>query len=185
MDYRETYRDFGSVVNAYEPHEHVYEQLHRAPGTVLVRGGGIVASRVLQRLIDDRDAHGPADPDPARRSARTSTGPHGPHAWMRRPGGDGWAYQGFNYPKSVWGGQLKAQMRKLEGEDRAALYKVIGGTNTPNRRVLAGPDAPGAAGGLVPDLPGRDRDDGARPARHRPGAAEDRDGARAGAGHRA
>ena len=38
---------------------------------------------------------------------------------MRRTGGDGWAYQGFNYPKSVWGGQLKARMRKLEGEERA------------------------------------------------------------------
>ena len=35
---------------------------------------------------------------------------------MRRKGGNGWAYQGFNYPKSVWGGQLKAKMRKLEGE---------------------------------------------------------------------
>ena len=46
------------MVNAYEPHEHVYETLRRQPSTVLIRGGGIVASRVLQRLIDDRDAHG-------------------------------------------------------------------------------------------------------------------------------
>jgi len=38
---------------------------------------------------------------------------------MRRRGGDGWAYQGFNYPKSVWGGQLKAEMRRLDGEARA------------------------------------------------------------------
>ena len=53
---------------------------------------------------------------------------------MRRKGADGWAYQGFNYPKSVWGGQLKRQMRKLEGEERAALYKRMGGTNTPYRR---------------------------------------------------
>jgi hypothetical protein len=54
---------------------------------------------------------------------------------MRRKGADGWAYQGFNYPKSVWGGQLKSRMRKLEGEDRAKLYKTIGGTNTPVRRL--------------------------------------------------
>jgi hypothetical protein len=53
---------------------------------------------------------------------------------MRRKGADGWAYQGFNYPKSVWGGQLKRQMRKLEGEERAAPYKRMGGTNTPYRR---------------------------------------------------
>jgi hypothetical protein len=133
MDYRETHRDFGSVVNAYEPHEQIYERLQRAPGTVLVRGGGIVASRVLQRLIDDRDARGLSTQ--ILHAFRTFVdGPHGPHAWMRRPGGDGWAYQGFNYPKSVWGGQLKARMRKLEGQDRAALYQLFGGTNTPKRR---------------------------------------------------
>ena len=53
---------------------------------------------------------------------------------MRRKGGNGFAYQGFNYPKSVWGGQLKAKMRRLEGEQRAAAYKLMGGTNTPWRR---------------------------------------------------
>ena len=161
MDYRETHRDFGSVVNAYEPHEQIYERLHRAPGTVLVRGGGIVASRVLQRLIDDRDARGLATQIlhvfRTFVTARTARTP-----WMRRPGGDGWAYQGFNYPKSVWGGQLKARMRKLEGQDRAALYQLFGGTNTPEAAGLAGADARGPAGGLVPGLPGRDRDDGAR-----------------------
>jgi hypothetical protein len=62
------------------------------------------------------------------------TGSHGPNPWMRRRGGDGWAYQGFNYPKSVWGGQLKARVRKLEGTERAELYKVFGGTNTPWRK---------------------------------------------------
>ena len=55
--YREYYRDPSRVVNAYEPHEHVYQQLQLRPGTLVIRGGGIVASRVLQRLIDDRDKH--------------------------------------------------------------------------------------------------------------------------------
>lgn len=132
--YRQTYQDYAHVVNAYEPHEGVYEDLLRRPGTVVLRGGGIVASRILQRLIDDRD----------RKGAQTRihhvfrtyvTGSHGPSVFMRRKGGDGWAYQGFNYPKSVWGGQLKSRMRKLEGADRAALYKTIGGTNTPVRRL--------------------------------------------------
>ena len=133
MDYRETHRDFSSVVNAYEPHEQIYERLHRAPGTVLVRGGGIVASRVLQRLIDDRDAGGLSTQ--ILHVFRTFVdGAHGPNLWMRRRGGDGWAYQGFNYPKSVWGGQLKARVRKLEGQERADLYSIFGGTNTPQRR---------------------------------------------------
>ncbi|GAA3241405.1 hypothetical protein GCM10017691_44560 [Pseudonocardia petroleophila] len=133
MEYRERHRDYGSVVNAYEPHEQIYQRLHAAPGTVLVRGGGIVASRVLQRLIDDRDARG-LQTQILHVFRTFVTKAHGPHVWMRRRGGDGWAYQGFNYPKSVWGGQLKARVRKLEGQDRADLYKQFGGTNTPIRR---------------------------------------------------
>lgn len=131
--YREKHNEFGRIVNAYEPHEQVYEELRRHPCTVVVRGAGIVASRVLQRLIDDRDQHG----------ARTTIvhlfrtyvdGGHGPNVFLRRKGGHGWAFQGFNYPKSAWGGQLKQQMRRLEGTDRAHLYDVIGGTTTPHRR---------------------------------------------------
>lgn len=133
MDYRERHRDYSSVVNAYEPHEQIYSRLRSGPGVVLVRGGGIVASRVLQRLIDDRDAHGlQTQIQHVFRTFVTSS--HGPNIWMRRRGGDGWAYQGFNYPKSVWGGQLKSRVRKLEGKERADLYKVFGGTNTPIRK---------------------------------------------------
>lgn len=137
--YRTEHNDYRHIVNAYESHEHVYETLLQRPSTVLVRGGGIVASRVLQRLMDDRllrgaqtrivhlfrtFINGPND----------GNGENPPSVFMRRKGGDGWAYQGFNYPKSVWGGQLKAQMRKLEGDERARLYKQMGGTNTPYRR---------------------------------------------------
>jgi pSer/pThr/pTyr-binding forkhead associated (FHA) protein len=134
QEYRSKHRDFRKVVNAYEAHEHVYEQLKRKPGTVLVRGGGIVASRVLQRLIDDRDTFG-SQTRIVHLFRTYITGAHGPNIFMRRKGGDGWAYQGFNYPKSVWGGQLKAKMRKLEGERRANEYKLMGGTNTPVRRL--------------------------------------------------
>ncbi|SNQ46471.1 conserved hypothetical protein [Frankia canadensis] len=134
QEYRARHGDVRRVVNAYEPHEHVYDELVRHPATVVVRGAGIVASRILNRLINDRDRQG----------ARTHIvhlfrtyvrGAHGPSVFMRRRGGDGWAYQGFNYPKSVWGGQLKARMRELEGAERRALYDAIGGTNTPRRRV--------------------------------------------------
>ncbi|MDF5753803.1 hypothetical protein [Spongiactinospora sp. TRM90649] len=146
QEFRQTYGDYQRVVNAYEPHEHVYEFLKTRPGTVVIRGGGIVASRVLQRLFDDRE----------RLNLSTQvvhifrtfvTGPHGRNAWNRRKGGDGWAYQGFNYPKSVWGGQLKAQMRRLEGEDRARKYKEMGGTNTPRRRRWQEQMREGRAGG--------------------------------------
>ncbi len=137
--YRTEHKDYRHIVNAYESHEHVYERLKTTPSTVLVRGGGIVASRVLQRLMDDRLLHG-AQTQIVHlfrtfiNGANDGLGENPKSVFMRRRGGDGWAYQGFNYPKSVWGGQLKRQMRKLEGEERAALYKRMGGTNTPYRR---------------------------------------------------
>lgn len=132
QEYRTQHNDIGKVVNAYEPHEHVYQQLNIRPGTVLIRGGGIVASRVLQRLIDDRDERGLSTQIIHLFRSYTDR-PHGPSIFKRRPGADGWAFQGFNYPKSVWGGQLKAQVYKAEGEERAKLYKEMGGTNTPFR----------------------------------------------------
>lgn len=134
QDYRQRYGDFSRVVNAYEPHEHVYQELLKKPGTVVVRGSGIVGSRILQRLIDDRDHHG----------AQTSivhlfrgfvSKPQGDSIFMRRPGGDGFAYQGFNYPKSAWGGQLKSRLEGLDGDGRKALIAQMGGTNTPRRRL--------------------------------------------------
>ncbi|WP_225730534.1 MULTISPECIES: hypothetical protein [unclassified Nocardia] len=132
QEYREKYRDPSRVVNAYEPHEHVYQALQRKPGTVMIRGSGIVASRVLQRLIDDRDKH-QLNTQILHLFRNYVAKAHGPNVWSRRPGKDGWAFQGFNYPKSVWGGQLKAKMRGLQGEERAIAYKEMGGTNTPIR----------------------------------------------------
>ncbi len=131
--FRTEHSDFYHVVSAYEDHEHIYELARSKPLVVMLRGGGIVASRVLQRLMDDRAKYGL--PTQIVHLFRTYVaGTHGPNAWNRRPGGNGFAYQGFNYPKSVWGGQLKSRIRKLEGEQRAAAYKLMGGTNTPRRR---------------------------------------------------
>ncbi|MEU1732583.1 hypothetical protein [Streptosporangium sp. NPDC020145] len=131
--FRETYNDYHHVVNAYEPHEHVYEFLKTRPGTVVVRGSGIVASRVLQRLMDDRERYG-LHTQIVHLLRTYVTGPHGPSPWMRRPGGDGWAYQAFTLPKSAFGGQLKARFRRAEGAERAALAKLVGGTTTPKLR---------------------------------------------------
>jgi len=88
---------------------------------------------VLQRLMDDREKYG-AQTRIVHIFRTFISGAHGPHLWSRRKGGNGFAYQGFNYPKSVWGGQLKSEMRKLEGDARAKKYKQMGGTNTPWRR---------------------------------------------------
>lgn len=131
--YRNTYGDYQRVVNAYEPHDHVYEEMRRRPCTVIVRGAGIVASRVLQRLIDDRDRHGAG----TRIVHLFRTYPfedQGDRATFRRKVRNGWAYQAFNFPKASWGGQLRTQLEGLEGDARRDFIDQIGGTNTAPRK---------------------------------------------------
>lgn len=132
QDYRETYQDFSRVVNAYEPHDYVYEELRRRPSTVMVRGSGIVGSRILQKLIDDRDRQG-AQTTVLHLFRNYVSGPHGDDPKFRRDGAQGFAYQGFNFPKSSWGGQLKEDFEGLSGEERARMIPQLGGTNTPKR----------------------------------------------------
>ncbi|MFI6595126.1 hypothetical protein ACIBHX_02700 [Nonomuraea sp. NPDC050536] len=133
QDFRQAHGERYRVVNAYEPHEHVYERLRSRPGVVVVRGAGIVASRVLQRLIDDRQRHG-LQTQIVHLFRTWVSGSHGPNPWMRRKGGDGWAYQAFTMPKSAFGGQLKARFRKADAERRARLAKTVAGTTTPKLR---------------------------------------------------
>ncbi|MEM6402657.1 MAG: FHA domain-containing protein, partial [Cyanobacteria bacterium P01_D01_bin.116] len=52
--YRQDTGDFKSVVNAYEQHKHVYKQLESRGGTVIIRGRGIVSSRIIQRISEAR-----------------------------------------------------------------------------------------------------------------------------------
>lgn len=133
QQYRSTYDDYVRVVNSYEPHEHVYEELKRRPGVVVIRGNGIVASRVLQRLVDDRDKFGlQTQILHLFRTYRTET--FGPNIFLRRKARDGWIYQGFNWPKSAWGGANKVKFEKLEGDARKEWYQTLAGTTTPNRK---------------------------------------------------
>lgn len=134
QDFRTRHPDMSTrVVNAYEPHEQVYEQLARRPGLVLIRGAGIVASRALQRLIDDRDAQG-LQTQILHLFRSYKDAPYGSSIFSRRKAANGWTYQGFNWPKACWGGTLKYKLEKLEGEARAAQYKEWASTNTPNRK---------------------------------------------------
>ncbi|MGD9571694.1 MAG: hypothetical protein AB7V62_07425 [Thermoleophilia bacterium] len=131
--YRDGYQDFQRVVNAYEPHAHVYEECKRRQCTVLVRGSGIVSSRVLQRIIDDRDKHG-AQTRIVHLFRNYVSGPQGDSIFFRRPGANGFAYQGFNFAKSAWGGQYRLKMERMEGETRKNFLEAMGGTNTAPRR---------------------------------------------------
>ncbi len=131
--YRERSGDHRRVVNSYEPHPHVYEELARRSCTVLVRGSGIVASRVLQRLLDDNEA-GRTQTTIVHLFRSYVSGPQGDSANFRRPGTGGFAYQAFNYPKAAWGGQFRNKLLELEGEERSQFIDTTGGTNTAPRK---------------------------------------------------
>ena len=131
-EYRLRYQEFFNFVNAYEQHEHVYQVLQRRGGAILVRGAGITASRVLQRLIDDRDHsgqdvrilhlfHDPAEHPPGRRGS----GPPAEH---------GWRYQAFSFPKSAGSGQLREELASLNSPDRSAMIAALSVTTTAKRR---------------------------------------------------
>lgn len=130
--YRALRGDSFSAVSAYEPHEHVYRLLARQGGTVLVRGAGIAASRVIQRLIDERDASG-ADIRILHLVRRTGA------ASSARPRGrrtvDAFDYQNFNFPKGAAGGQLSRRIHGLDERERPAILATLGGTTTPRRRA--------------------------------------------------
>jgi len=130
--YRDEHQDYARVVNAYEPHTHAYEEMLRRPCTVLVRGAGIVASRILQRMIDDRDKNG-AQTRIIHLFRTYADAPQGDKATFRRPVKKGWAYQGFNFPKAAWGGQLRVDLEALEGDERSKFIDAMGGTNTAPR----------------------------------------------------
>ena len=133
VDYRIRHNDFFSVVNAYEPHEHVYQVLRRRAATVVIRGAGITASRVLERLLADRAKHG-NDIRIIHLFRTYVDGSKGPLTF-RRPGGDGWGYQAFSFPKAAGPGQLRRRMAGMDSDRRAEFIKAMGGTTTAKRRA--------------------------------------------------
>ncbi len=124
--------DFQRFVNAYEDHDHVYEQLRAQGGTVLLRGRGIVASRVLQRLHEERQQqpqlnilHLMRHPIPEGATYRG----------RQRVAAHHMEWQPFNFPKSSFGGALHRELAAADGPERAALFERWGGTTTANRRA--------------------------------------------------
>jgi hypothetical protein len=114
--YRAQHGDGFSCVNAYEPHDHVYRSLARTGGTVVVRGAGITASRIIERLTEVRD--------------RSGRDVHIVHV-VRTPA----RHQPFNFPKAALGGQFATQIAQAHDDVRRGdLITSLAGPTTARRR---------------------------------------------------
>ena len=130
QQYRETTGDFKTVVNAYEEHEHVYQGLIRGGGTVLVRGRGIVASRILQRLYEIRQQNPQIG---VLHLMRTPLAKGHRYGRAERQVIDHWEYQPFNWPKATWTGEMRFQLERADDQERDRLLNDWGGTTTAYR----------------------------------------------------
>lgn len=130
--YRDRTQDFKTVVNAYEPHEHIYESLATSGGTVLLRGTGIVAARILQKLYTLRRDRDRVEIKVIQllRSAKIEGNKYG---LADRKVEHNYEFQPFNWPKSAWGGQYKAILETATPEQRQHLLADWGGVTTMNR----------------------------------------------------
>lgn len=129
-EYRERSNDRRHVVNAYEAHTHIYEQLRAKGGTVILRGRGIVASRVLQRLFEERRANKNITVIHLHRS-RLQAGRR--YGWSSRKIDGEFEFQAFNWPKGCWTGPQRYALEAADPQERKRLLDLWGGTTTANR----------------------------------------------------
>ncbi|MCK1489746.1 FHA domain-containing protein [Bradyrhizobium sp. 180] len=129
------YLNEGRVFKAYDRHESVYDALEqkRTPALVVVRGRGIVASRILQRLHSARKHN---DQIKVLHQMRTAIGPSSGARFgsAQRAVFNNTELQPFNWPKSCWGGELRALLESASPETRSQIIGALGGTTTARRR---------------------------------------------------
>jgi pSer/pThr/pTyr-binding forkhead associated (FHA) protein len=130
QNYREETRDFKAVVNAYEEHEHVYEHLRKEGGVILLRGRGIVASRIVQRVYETRAQNNNIALLHLLRSPLLEGNKYGR---SQRAVEHHWEFQPFNWPKACWGGELRAVLEQADDPTRDQLLNDWGGTTTADR----------------------------------------------------
>lgn len=125
--FRQANDDSHLVVNAYEEHEDVYAALEKEGGTVLIRGRGIVASRVIQRVWEARKRNPSIQVVHLSRSPVTEGKKY---ELARREVKFDVERQPFNWPKACWGGALRKKLEQATPEERARLLATWGGTTT-------------------------------------------------------
>lgn len=121
--------DARTVVQGYEPHDHIYETLEKRGGTIVLRGSGIVASQVLDRLYKARlkaniqVIHLNREPRKGNKFDRA-----------QRYVENDWEFQPYNWPKGTWGGDLRRMLEAADPLERRELLQDWGGTTTASRK---------------------------------------------------
>jgi pSer/pThr/pTyr-binding forkhead associated (FHA) protein len=131
-EYRDRHQDFKTVVNAYEPHEHIYEALAKNGGTVLLRGTGIVAARILYKIYRIRQTNKEVNIRVIQllRSPKIEGNKYG---LAQRKVEHNYEFQQFNWPKACWGGEHKFTLETATLDQRQHLLADWGGVTTMNR----------------------------------------------------
>jgi pSer/pThr/pTyr-binding forkhead associated (FHA) protein len=131
-EYRDRTQDFKTVVNAYEPHEHIYEALAKNGGTVLLRGTGIVAARILYKIYTIRRISEGVNIKVIQllRSPKIEGNKYG---LAQRKVEQNYEFQQFNWPKACWGGEHKFTLETATLDQRQHLLADWGGVTTMNR----------------------------------------------------
>jgi len=128
--YRQTVTDNIRVINSYEAHDDVYEDLRQNGGVVALRGRGIVSSRIIQRIYEIRQ-HNPniSIVHLMRQPLNEPSELDGNHRILEH----NWEIQPYNFPKASWGGNIRQLVETTAPEDRPALISRLGGTTTSDR----------------------------------------------------
>ncbi len=130
QQFKQEHNQSNNVVNAYEDHEEIYENLIDKGGNILIRGRGIVASRIVQRAYEVRKLN------PKIRIfhlMRSTVKEAARYDLAKRGVFNDTEFQPFNWPKSCWGGTLRRRLAKASPEKRMEMLKKWGGTTTAQR----------------------------------------------------
>ena len=127
--YSEETGNYKTVVQGYEPHDHIYQQLEKKGGTIVLRGSGIVASQILERLYEARKMKGNIQVIHLNREPRKGN----QFEQSKRYVENDWEFQPFNWPKGTWGGDMRTMLEAADPLRRRELLHAWGGTTTASR----------------------------------------------------
>jgi pSer/pThr/pTyr-binding forkhead associated (FHA) protein len=127
--YREETGDIASVVQGYEPHDQIYENLERHGGMVIIRGSGIVASQIMDRLYKARKINPNIQVTHMNREPRRGNR----FGLSKRHVENDWEFQPYNWPKGTWGGEMRKMLEEADPLRRRELLEAWGGTTTASR----------------------------------------------------